>query len=154
MTKTEIITESVIKCTVPKLLTIVNSYLPLTDEICDARKRDLHHPLGYNILSCNAETKLLTEKGNPRRIEFRLDFQKTNKVVWVDAKHLLKPSDISNVCAGDMQRALKLNGELWIVFYGNGYNNYTINNLEEFRNYNVRFIRSIDELKLNLLGEI
>jgi len=154
MTKTEIITQDVIKITVPNLLEMNNtSFLTLTEGVCNVR-RNTYFPMGYNILSCSALTNELTEKGNSRKIEFRLDLHNNGKSIWIDAKHLLKPSDIAYVCSADMQRALRLNGELWLIFFGNGYTDYIIKNIEEMRNNNVRLIRGTDELRLNLLGEL
>jgi hypothetical protein len=150
MTETENFTNELLINFIPNLLEFQNEPMKLTEGISNALRRDFL-PMGYNLLSHFAYTNNLTKLGNYRKIEFRLDLINLDYPIWIDVKHLFKSSSISDICFGDILRAKTLNGVLWLVFYGEGYDKFAINELNSLLHNKVKFIMGAEHLKSELI---
>lgn len=120
------------------------------EECAEKAKNIAKH--GYHTLIEHAETHVLTEKGNNRKIELKFISQ-TGYSFYVDAKHAETTSNITDTVLGDIKRGRNLHVLLYIVCFGNGYTNNVINELREECNKNVLIFKGKDELTEQLLKD-
>ena len=103
-------------------------------------------------LVIDAKSPNLTELGNNRIVEFCLIYNK--KPIWIDAKHLSKRTNISDILYGEIERAKNYKGSAMFVCDGNGYTPKAINEFVDYlkkNNYPQTKVVRIEDFINNIL---
>lgn len=104
------------------------------------------------VLIVDAKNSNRTEYGNNRVIEFCLIHK--NKLIWIDAKHLNKRTNIADILYGEFERARICNGHAVFVCDGKGYTDKTMDGYYQYlkkNNIDAKMCTvNVDALKKNL----
>jgi len=95
---------------------------------------------GENVLFLNAANNLVTLKNNSKRVELCLSIVGYDKLIYIDAKYLSITTNLVDVCVSDIIRARDLDGELWIVLFGQVYSPDVVRYLQQYKHDKVKIL--------------